>query len=422
VTIQGSVAPLFNDQGKIRGVVGVCVDITGRKQAEEALRASNRRKDEFLAALSHELRTPLTPVLMAVSAVLENPPPAEEIRPILAMIRDNVELEARLIDDLLDVARITQGKMQLKQEVVDVHALIFRTLETCRDVIQTGRFHLALELMAAEHHAVADPVRLQQVFWNLIKNAAKFTPAGGTIAIRSRNEPGTGPSSTGGCLIVEVSDTGVGIEPDALAKIFQVFEQGDSSFTRRFGGLGLGLSISQAVVHAHGGRLTAASAGKDRGASFTVSLSAGIAPAPEPSAPPPLGNQSSRRTPVRILLVEDNEDTLRYLAGALAKRRYTVRTAADLASARKLVASEDFDLVISDIGLPDGTGLDLMDEIKRTRGLPGIAISGFGSDEDIQMSKAAGFVEHLTKPITFQVLEEKIRQVVLANTPAQALS
>ena len=264
-------------------------DITERKRAEgelrdakEAAAAANRAKDQFLAILSHELRIPLTPVLMIVSAMLDEPTTAEDIRPTLAMIKDNVELEARLIDDLLDTTRIAQGKMHLNREAVDVHAVIRRALETCRNEINAGRFRLALDLAAGEHRAEADPVRLQQIFWNLVKNAVKFTPAGGEISIRSRNQAGHAPGPTGRCLFVEVSDTGIGIEPAALPKIFRAFEQGDSSLTRRFGGLGLGLAISRAVAEAHGGRLTAASAGKDRGATFTLELPMSTGPAPEP--------------------------------------------------------------------------------------------------------------------------------------------
>ena len=192
--------------------------------------------------------------------------------------------------------------------------------------------------------------------------------------------------------------------------------------TRRFGGLGLGLAISRAVAEAHGGRLTAASAGKDRGATFTLELPMSTGPAPEPPAPPPFVGETSRPRPLRILLVEDNEHILLCLARVLGQRRNTVRTATNLASARELVASEDFDLVISDIELPDGSGLELMYEIKRTHSFPGIAMSGFGSDEDIRMSKAAGFAAHLTKPINFQTLDAMMRQVAWGGERAAALS
>ncbi len=420
VSIQGSVAPLFDDWGKVRGVVGAWVDVTDRKATEEALREASRRKDRFVAALSHELRTPLTPVLLIISALTEAPSTPDELRPHLAMIRENVELEARLIDDLLDVARIAQGKLQLNRELVDVHSLILQAVQTCGDAIQDGRLHLALDLTAADRRVLADPVRLQQIFWNLIKNAAKFTPDGGAIAIRSCNEPGTADGEAGGWLVVEVSDTGIGIESQDFARIFRVFEQGDASLRRRFGGLGLGLAIGQAVAEAHGGRLDVDSPGKDRGSTFTLRLPAAASPAPEPPIRPPSREGVSPAAPLRILLVEDNTDTLKFLSVALSRRRHTVRPAADLATARALAAAEEFDVLISDIGLPDGSGLELMDEIQKTRRFPGIAISGFGSEEDIRASKAAGFSEHLTKPVTFQTLEATLWKV--AATDARALA
>ena len=257
------------------------------KIAKEVAEAANRAKDQFLAWLSHELRSPLNPVLLAVSAMLDNPGTVDEMRSMLAMIKDNVELEVRLIDDLLDVTRIAQGKLHLNLEAVDVHVVIRRALETCCDAIQAGRFQLALDLSAGEHHVEGDPARLQQLFWNLINNAAKFAPGGGAISIRTRNEPGPGPGATGRRLIVEVSDTGIGIDSAALPRIFRDFEQGDASIARRFGGLGLGLAISRSVAEAHGGRLTAASDGKDRGATFTLELAARTGEIHEPAAPSP---------------------------------------------------------------------------------------------------------------------------------------
>ncbi len=423
LTIQGSAAPLFDDQGKVRGVVSANVDITKLKEAEKQLREADRRKDEFLAILSHELRTPLTPVLMTVSAMLDQPPDIDQIRSAMTMIRDNVELEARLIDDLLDLTRLVHGKMQLNREVVDIHDVLRRACETCRDVIHAGQFRFAVDLSATNSHAEADQMRLQQIFWNLIKNAAKFTPAGGEISIRSRYEPKPGHGGRAdGCLIVEFSDNGIGIEPENLPKIFRAFEQADSRPARRHGGLGLGLAISQRLAEAHGGHLTATSGGRNQGATFTLRLPAASGRVAAPRVSPPIPSEISSSRPLRILLVEDNKDTLRYLAWVLGQRHHRVQTAADLATARGLATSEPFDLLISDIELPDGSGLELMHEIKSARDFPGIAMSGFGSEEDVRMSEAAGFVAHLTKPITFQTLEATIRQVVMADDPVLALS
>ena len=259
-------------------MLGLVMDITDRKQAEEELRVAkeeadqaNKAKTQFLAVLSHELRTPLNPILLAVSSMLERPTRPEDVRPDLEMIRQNVRLQSRLIDDLLDVMRIVRGKMPLHWEVADVHALINHAIEICRSEVFGKELRLVQELDAAEHHVNADPARLQQVIWNLIKNALKFTASGGTITIRTRDEP----SAQGDAerrLAIEVADTGIGIEPDVLPKIFDPFQQGESTITRRFGGLGLGLAISKGIVEGHGGTIRAESAGRDRGTTFRVDL------------------------------------------------------------------------------------------------------------------------------------------------------
>jgi PAS domain S-box-containing protein len=222
-----------------------------RRNAE--LTEANAAKDQFLAALSHELRTPLTPVLMAAGAMEADPRLPAEMRGDLAMIRHNVQLEARLIDDLLDLTKITRNKLDLHTEVVDAHDLIRQTIGTCcGPELRAKRLTLTLDLLAVRPTVRADPARLQQVLWNLLKNAIKFTPAGGAITVRTRNGSGTGDGL--GSLVVEVEDTGIGIPPGVLPHIFDAFSQGDPAITRRFGGLGLGLAITKALVDLHGGR------------------------------------------------------------------------------------------------------------------------------------------------------------------------
>jgi signal transduction histidine kinase/ActR/RegA family two-component response regulator len=384
----------------------------GLKRAKEVAEAASRAKDQFLAVLSHELRNPLNPVLLAVSAMMDDPPQAADIAPTLAMIRRNIELEARLIDDLLDVARCASGRMVLDLKVVDAHTLIHQALEVCQAEARSAGVAVDLELTAASHHVEADPARLQQVFWNLIRNATKFTPCGGSIAIRTRNEEAPLGDASGCRLIAEVVDTGMGIEPELLPRIFDPFEQGEDALRRRFGGLGLGLAIGRSVAEAHGGRITASSAGRDRGATFTLELAALPVPIPTPPAPaPPAHEEPPCHQALRILLVEDNKDSLQQLALLLGWRLHVVRTAANLASALELGLAEEFDLLISDIELPDGSGLELMRELKDRRPVPGIAISGFSTEDDIRMSKDAGFSEHLAKPIVFQTLEEAVRRV-----------
>jgi PAS domain S-box-containing protein len=402
--------PLRGPAGAPYAVGGIATDITDRKRIERELQrakdeaeAAGRARDQFLAMLSHELRTPLTPVLLAATGLCDDPAAPPELSETLGLIRRNVELEARLIDDLLDVVRITRGKLLLRPEAVDAHALIRQAVEICRDDIESAGLRLELGLSAARHHVFADPARLEQVFWNLIKNAVKFSPPGGSLAVRSRD----GEGST---LVVEVSDTGVGIDPALLPRIFDPFEQGDAPPARRLGGLGLGLAICRAVVEAHGGRIEAASAGRDRGATFTVELAtvAAPTPAPTPSAPAPAPPASEHRS---LLLVEDHEDTLRVLSRLLTRHGYRVTTATSLAAARQAATADGFDLLVCDLHLPDGNGLDLIRQLAARGPIQGIALSGYGTDRDLQASRDAGFRAHLTKPVDFPTLLETLREL-----------
>jgi CheY-like chemotaxis protein/nitrogen-specific signal transduction histidine kinase len=415
ISING--CPLKDGDGNPCGGLIVCRDITDRRRvaavlekAKEAAEAASRSKDQFLAILSHELRTPLTPVLFTVSAMLEKGTVAGELRQSLEMIRRNVELEARLIDDLLDVARATCGRMSLDLRPVDAHGAIHEALATCGSELDAAQIGLTLELAAAEHHVDADPARLQQVLWNFVKNAVKFTPRGGELAIRTRNEEGPAADTRGARLILEVADSCIGIEPEVLPRIFDPFEQGSATLRRRYGGLGLGLAISRSVIDAHGGHLTAASAGKDRGSTFTLELMTVPGPVPASPTPPSAPDEAPPAPSLRILLVEDNRETLRCLTAILGCS-HEVRPAALMSSALELVSTEEFDLVLSDIELPDGTGLELMHELRKTRATPGIAMSGFGSEEDIRLSKSSGFAEHLTKPVDLRSLETAIQRV-----------
>ena len=297
-------------QGQVVGIVGVARDITDRKQAEEALKAAkdsaeqakaaaeqaNRAKDHFLAVLSHELRTPLTPVVMGLSMLQDRPDLDPTVRETLEMVRRNVEMEARLIDDLLDVSRIARGKIELSRSAVELCTIIQRAVEVCKPDIEARRLHFGVDLgPAAPYWVEADVPRLQQVFWNLLKNAIKFTPHGGCVGIRCRpNEEH---------VVVEVNDSGIGIEPEALSRIFNAFEQAERSITQQFGGLGLGLAISKALVEMHGGQIEAHSEGRDKGATFRVRLplagppvgASGRAAAARRRSRPPLANLAGRR-------------------------------------------------------------------------------------------------------------------------------
>ncbi|GAC1470952.1 MAG: hypothetical protein NVSMB9_16600 [Isosphaeraceae bacterium] len=407
-----SSSPILVD-GRGRGAVVTFHDITDRlrsqeelRQAKEAAEKASQAKDQFLAVLSHELRTPLTPVLVEVSALLDDPSTPEAHRPTLILTKRNVELEARIIDDLLDVTRIAQGKLRLDTRLVDAHELIHQAIGICRDEIVAAKLRIDVKLLATRHHVEADPARIQQIAWNLIKNAAKFTPVGGSIHVRTCN-------TDEGRLVMEVSDTGIGIAPEALPGIFAAFEQADPSITKQFGGLGLGLAISRSLAEAHGGTLRASSRGRGKGATFTFDVP--TVPTPRPTTPETSATPTEilPRESSRILLVEDNADTLRVMSRLLKSRGHGVTTATGVDSALEAEAAEGpFDLIISDIGLPDGSGLELMKQIRRRSGARGIALSGYGMEEDLRRSQDAGFVEHLTKPIDFAKLEAAIQRVV----------
>jgi len=403
-----------------QGLASYIQDVDDRRRANEELEAAkaeaeraNEAKSQFLAVLSHELRTPLNPILLAASSMLDRPADPAELRPTLEMIRQNVNLQARLIDDLLDVMRIVRGKMPLHWEVADCHRLIQQAIQICRSEVFGKVLRLDLDLAAEAHHVNADPARLQQVFWNLIKNAVKFTPEGGSIAIRTRNDDG--PDGGEPRISIEVADSGIGIDPEILPKIFDPFQQGETTITRKFGGLGLGLAICKGIVEAHGGTLAVASEGRGTGTSFRVSMKAlprsasAVEAEPdgaaiEPGLPYPAA--------LTILVVEDEPATLRLMARLLRGLGHAVTTASTISRGFEEFQAGAFDLVISDIGLPDGSGLDLIRRAVAFRGpIPAIALTGYGMEEDIRRSRAAGFTAHLTKPIDFTKLEAMIQQV-----------
>lgn len=371
--------------------------------------AANSAKDRFLAVLSHELRTPLSPVMLGLASMEADPrlPPA--LREDMAMIRRNLDLEAKLIDDLLDMSRVTSGKLGLQKQPTSVHSLLRYVFQICGADLKAKELTLTADLNAADDLVLADPARLQQVFWNLLKNAVKFTPGNGTIAVRSRSLDGEG-------LEVEVRDSGIGIAASALPKVFDAFEQGDPRISGQFGGLGLGLAISKALVDLHGGKIRVESAGPNLGTCFTVELATIRPVAAEPwSAAPPPAEPRDRRP--ALLIVEDHPDMAEILARLLESSGYEVETAGSVAEALETAAAAPFDLLISDIGLPDASGLELMRQIRDLYGIPGIALSGYGMEEDLRKSQEAGFLDHVVKPIDLDQLKAVIQRVV-AERPA----
>jgi signal transduction histidine kinase/ActR/RegA family two-component response regulator len=410
-TVLAHANPIHDDSGKLLGAVNVLVDISERKRAEDAAHqsrdvalAANRAKDHFLAVLSHELRTPLAPVVMTISAMENNPRLPVEFREDVVMMRRNIELELALIDDLLDVNRAISGKLRLHMQPVRIHEKFRHVIKNCASDISAKRLKLHTSMEAVNDAALADPARLQQVIWNLMRNATKFTPEGGDIFVRTWN-------SEDGQFCAEVRDTGVGIAPQALPRIFEAFEQGEDRTTQQFGGLGLGLSIARAVIEMHGGTIVASSPGKDKGASFTFTVDTISARSKPESDTLPSAPDAAAQARLRVLVVEDHVDTASMMARALKMEGHQVQTAHSVAEALRVAAAETFDVVVSDIGLPDATGYDLMTQIKERHGVKGIALSGYGMEDDLQRSNAAGFVEHLIKPVNLSELQAVLQRL-----------
>jgi len=424
-----AISPVMDRFGRIVGASNITRDITRQKQDEEELErahhealAASRAKDDFLAALSHELRTPLNPVLLLASEAAQDTSLPEPLRDKFDIITKNVSLESRLIDDLLDLTRITRGKLTLKLVNVDVHAVLEDALTVVRPDIEQKKIALDLDLAGSQPVICGDGVRLQQVFWNVLKNAVKFTPEAGRITVTTRLEADRR-------LAIEIQDSGIGMTAAEVNRIFEPFSQGDhvgKGGSHRFGGLGLGLAISRRLIELHSGNIVASSEGRDRGATFRIELPL-VAEGDVPTKAPrrkrstePGALQLANRA--RILLVEDHEPTRTALTQLLQRRRYLVVAAGSVQEARQHADREAFDLLISDIGLPDGNGNDLMAELRKRQGLQGIALTGYGMEEDIARTRNAGFGAHLTKPVRAQSLDEALVAVLYPEKPPPAAS
>ncbi|MFT4435879.1 response regulator [Caballeronia sp. 15715] len=407
------------DNGELIGYSKIIRDVTEEHMAADALRVAkeqaetaNRAKDHFLAVLSHELRTPLTPIVAAVRLLeIRHALPADA-RATLELIRRNVELEARLIDDLLDLTSIARGKLSLNFANVVLETLMSSALDMSESDLRGKGLTLETILGATSTLVFGDAARLQQIVWNLMKNAVKFTPAGGRIAVRMWN-----PNVS--TVAISVTDSGIGISAEALPRIFSAFEQADDSITRAFGGLGLGLAIASTLALKHGGTLTAQSDGRDRGARFTLTLPLVKAGTEDETSPRAMRDPDEIVRSLKVLLVEDNEYTSSAMAQVLELLGHQVGVATTVAEALALARGETFDLLVSDIGLPDGSGLEVARAWTDLQpGKPSVAITGYGMDEDIRRCRDAGFLDHLTKPVDFARLESLIH--ALAQRPSGA--
>lgn len=389
------ITALRDESGQLRGFSKVTRDLSDQMRTREieaerlAAIKANEAKDEFLAKLSHELRTPLTPALAAASLMTENLAELpEKFSEEVHIIHRNVQLEARLIDDLLDLTRISSGKIHLHQQRVDGHAVARDALAIAQSDTHRKRLVVSTDWAATEHFLWADPVRIEQVFWNLINNAVKFTPPEGELRLQTWNSDDH--------FHFAITDTGIGIPIDKQASLFMAFEQGERGTTRQFGGLGLGLAICKNLVELHGGSISISSRGRSYGTTARVTLDCyrgtDLVALDEK-------NSAGTAAHLRILLVEDHEDTRRILARMLRHAGSEVSVAGTVAEALALFRAQPFDAILSDIGLPDGTGYDVASEAKKTRPVLAVALTGYGMSEDVRRSKEAGFDFHLTKPI-----------------------
>jgi len=389
--------PLINGNNNYDKLLGVATDITERKRAEEALQLMNRRKDEFLAMLAHELRNPLAPIRNAVQLLKMQGVTEPKLAWICNVVDRQVTHMARLLDDLLDMARIMQGKIRLKLERLELSDIVNNAVETSRPLIESRNQDLLISQTAAPQWLNGDRIRLAQVLSNLLNNAAKYTGEGGKIMLSVTRDENN--------VVIEIKDTGIGIAPDILPQIFDLFTQADHTLAHSQGGLGIGLTLARQLVEKHGGTITAASGGVDQGSSFTVRLPALPMEASVIEAAPSESEQPTHK--FRILVVDDYADAAESLAMLLQTEGHEVEIADCGIKAIEKAQTFRPQVVLLDIGLPD---LDGYEVAKRLRALPEthdailIALTGYGQTEDCERSQAAGFNHHLLKPLNFAKL------------------
>ncbi|HWA85723.1 MAG TPA: MHYT domain-containing protein [Opitutus sp.] len=357
--------------------------------------AASQAKDVFLASLSHELRTPLNPALLIASDAAANPEFSAEARRAFATIERSIRVEARIIDDLLDLTRISRGLLQVESRTVDVHGVLQEAIAVVRPALNNRKIDLELEPAAVEKYTRGDSERLLQVFWNLLQNAVKFSSKGAKLLVSTRNVDSS--------VEVRVADQGMGMTEAELARCFETFTQG----SHKRGGLGLGLSISRKIVELHGGTMTAASPGRGQGSTFTVKLRTTTAP-PAAGSPPTAAAGGVEARKLAVLLVEDHESSRTTLGSLIARRGHAVTAAGTVQEALALARAQAFDLLVSDISLPDGDGYQLMRTLRAEQRMVGIAITGYGSKEDVLRANEAGFSSHITKPVSIASLETAI--------------
>jgi PAS domain S-box-containing protein len=399
IDVSLTVSPVLGADDRIIGASKVARDITPRKQAEAALRDADRRKDEFLAILAHELRNPLAPIRNSLHVLKLLSEPDSDTTHLTELMERQVNHMVRLIDDLLEVSRITSGKIELRREAVEIASLARTAVETSRPLIEAAGHQLVVALPPEPLTLHGDPVRLAQVFANLLNNAAKYTQAGGRIWFTVRRE--------GASLIASVRDTGVGIPSDMLPHVFELFRQIDGHAGHAQGGLGIGLTLVKSLVELHGGSVSANSEGNGRGSEFVVRL-----PLAEERASADSRKSATSSTlaltPKRVLVVDDNRDAAESLGMLLTMLGATVHVSYSGADALQALATHKPSVVLLDIGMPEMDGYEVARRIREQpdfRDVTLIALTGWGQEKDRRRSRRAGFDFHLTKPANVDALE-----------------
>jgi PAS domain S-box-containing protein len=407
-----TISPIITDDGEIIGASKVARDIRSQKEAERILHNADRRKDEFLALLAHELRNPLGPIRHAVKVLRAKAPSPSELQWATSIIERQAEHMSRLVDDLLDVSRITRGTIELRRERVDLAAVVKGAVEVTGAAIDKGEHRLTVTLPAEALYVEGDQTRLIQVVGNLLDNASKYTDAGGRISVSVERD--------GDAAVIRVRDNGIGIAPNQLPHIFDMFMQGGFALERSQGGLGVGLALVERLVTLHNGTVTASSEGEGTGSEFTIRLPIltrvqervlRVAPALDPAPAPALAEQPNQHC--RVLVVDDNQDSADSLAMLLRLMGHEVRTAHDGLEGVAAAAAFQPNVAILDIGLPKLNGYEVA---KRIRALPRgnemvlVALTGWGQEEHRRASQEAGFNHHLTKPVAIEVLQRVLTE------------
>ncbi|MDF3036623.1 MAG: hypothetical protein K0S28_1897, partial [Paucimonas sp.] len=389
---------VFDESGAPYSLRGVAIDITERKRAEEALQAANKRKDEFLAMLAHELRNPLAPISMSAEILKWSNGDEKRVKNVSEVIGRQVAHMSSLLDDLLDVSRVTRGLITLNREPALLGQIVENAAEQAAPLIKTRRHELTIVNDAADAVIYADQIRMVQVVTNLLNNAAKYTEEGGAILLETRRE--------GNQAVIAVRDNGIGIAPDLLPHVFELFTQAERSPDRSQGGLGLGLALVKSLVELHGGSVSAFSKGPGQGSEFRVVLPLAVSTRAVSQPANAIASRVGERC-LRIMIVDDNQDAADSLATLLDAEKHVITTCYHPNDALNAAAEEEFDAFIIDIGLPYIDGYELGSRLRRETANANalfIALTGYGDQHAVQQSAAAGFSHHFVKPVKFTTL------------------